>query len=101
MSNLAKFVYKAKRDPQIPDQTAFKEDLNQSDRFENEKNRQNEVGSFPQSHPIKVCTLFKPILRRFRSYLREKFDKGRKMSLYQHWDEQAYFRNVQIFMNDL
>ena len=33
--------------------------------------------------------------------MREKFDKGRKMSLYQHWDEQVYFRNVQIFMNDL
>ena len=82
MSNLAKFVYKAKKDPSRPDETASKADLNKADRFENEKNRQNEVGSFPQSHPIKVCTLFKPILRRFRSYLREKFDKGRKMSLY-------------------
>ena len=52
-------------------------------------------------HSIKVCTLYKPILRRFRSYLRTKFDKGRKPSIYQHWTEEIYFENVRIFMNDL
>ena len=50
---------------------------------------------------MKVCTLYKPILRRFRSYLRTKFDNGRKMSLYQHWTEESYMTNIIAFMNDL
>ena len=56
-----------------------------------------------QIHPhyVKVCTLFKPILRRFRSFLREKFDQGRKMSLYQHWTEDMFLENTCRFMDDI
>ena len=54
-----------------------------------------------QTRYVKVCTLYKPILRRFRSYLREKFDKGRKMSLYQHWTEYVYLKNASIFMDEI
>ena len=54
-----------------------------------------------QPRYVKVCTLYKPILRRFRSFLREKFDQGRKMSLYQHWTEYMFLKNASIFMDNI
>ena len=54
-----------------------------------------------QPRYVKVCTLYKTILRRFRSFLRERFDRGRKMSLYQHWTEYMYLKNMRNFMDDI
>ena len=61
----------------------------------------NETKGDVKAHSVKVCTLFKPLLRLFRSFLRSKFDKGRKPSVYQHWDESTYIDNVSAFMNEL
>ena len=60
-----------------------------------------EAQNLKQTRYVKICTLYKPILRRFKSFLRERFDKGRKMSLYQHWTEYMYLKNVRNFMNDM
>ena len=38
-------------------------------------------------------------MRRFRSFLRTEFDQGRKISLYQHWSDQTYLKNVRNFMD--
>ena len=50
---------------------------------------------------IKLSTLYKPILRRFRSYIRSVFDQGRKQSLYQHWSHDTYLNNTKQFMDRL
>ena len=50
---------------------------------------------------IKLSTLYKPILRRFRSYIRSVFDQGRKQSLYQHWSHDTYLNNTRQFMDRL
>ena len=60
-----------------------------------------EAQNLKQTRYVKICTLYKPILRRFKSFLRERFDQGRKMSLYQHWTEYMYLKNVRNFMDDM
>ena len=100
MPNLAKFVFQVKQDQQRSielESSAY----GQTNQCSSEKTRTIDTEGATQMHSIKVCTLYKPILRRFRSYLRTKFDKGRKPSIYQHWTEELYFENVRIFMNEL
>ena len=100
MPNLAKFVFQVKQDQQRSTEIESSA-LGQTNQCSSEKTRTIDTEGNIQMHAIKVCTLYKPILRRFRSYLRTKFDKGRKPSIYQHWTEEIYFENVRIFMNDL
>ena len=97
MPNLAKFVFQVKQDQQRSTEL----ESSALGHTSSEKTRTIDTEGNLQMHSIKVCTLYKPILRRFRSYLRTKFDKGRKPSIYQHWTEEIYFENVRIFMNDL
>ena len=52
-------------------------------------------------HVVKVCSLFKPLLRRFRSFFRTKFDQGRKISLYQHWKPEGFVLHTKKFMKSL
>ena len=52
-------------------------------------------------HVVKVCSLFKPLLRRFRSFFRTKFDQGRKISLYQHWKPETFVLHTKKFMKSL
>ena len=55
--------------------------------------------SFIQEQSVaKLCALYKPILRRFRGYLRKKFDQKRGPSTYQHWKSDVYIRQVHFFM---
>ena len=54
-----------------------------------------------KTHVIKVCSLFKPLLRRFRSFFRTKFDQGRKISLYQHWKPEGYINHTRKFMKSM
>ena len=100
MPNLAKFVFQVKQDQQKSTELESSA-LGQTNQCSSEKTRTIDAEGKQDMHSIKVCTLYKPILRRFRSYLRTKFDKGRKPSIYQHWTEEIYFENVRIFMNDL
>ena len=44
--------------------------------------------------------MYKPILRRFRSCIRQTFDQGRKR-FYLHWSHQDYLENVRQFMDQL
>ena len=52
-------------------------------------------------HVVKVCSLFKPLLRRFRSFFRTKFDQGRKISLYQHWKPETFVLHTKKYMKSL
>ena len=48
---------------------------------------------------VKLCALYKPLLRRFRSYFRESFEKQQApSSTYQHWTEDQYIMNCKHFM---
>ena len=48
---------------------------------------------------VKLCALYKPLLRRFRSYFRESFEKQQApSSTYQHWTEEQYIKNCKHFM---
>ena len=56
----------------------------------------------PNNEPIvKLCALYKPILRRFRAFMRKKFDRKRRPSLYQHWSTDVYMSQVRTFMVDI
>ena len=48
-----------------------------------------------------MAILYKPLLRKFRQYLRTEFDQGRKHSLYQHWSSECYLENVRSFMKKI
>ena len=51
---------------------------------------------------VKIDSLYKPILRRFRCHFRSKFDLHHNKKLYQHWSTETYMTNVRKFMtNDL
>ena len=45
-----------------------------------------------------LCSLYKPILRRFRAFLREEFDQNRGPSIYQHWKPDVYMSEVLKYM---
>ena len=45
-----------------------------------------------------LCSLYKPILRRFRAFLRKEFDQNRGPSLYQHWKPNVYMSEVLTYM---
>ena len=47
---------------------------------------------------IKVDALFKPLLRRFRSYFRNRFDKNHNKRNYQRWNNDQYMQHVKTFM---
>ena len=47
---------------------------------------------------VKLCAIFKPFLRRFRAFIRQKFDAGRSYSTYQHWNNNKYQQQVRKFM---
>ena len=48
---------------------------------------------------VKLCSLYKPILRRFRSYFRESFERHQATSSsYQHWTEHQFKINCREFM---
>ena len=100
MSNLARFVFKAKMEKNSLT-PMFKPGSSVSTYSDAERTCTNETKGDVKANSVKVCTLFKPLLRRFRSFLRTKFDKGRKPSVYQHWDEITYLDNVRAFMNEL
>ena len=100
MSNLARFIFKAKMEKNVLT-PALKPCSSATTYSDAERTCTNETKGDVKAHSVKVCTLFKPLLRRFRSFLRTKFDKGRKPSVYQHWDESAYLDNVRAFMNEL
>ena len=59
------------------------------------------MGKTSKLHVVKVCSLFKPLLRRFRSFFRTKFDQGRKISLYQHWKPEGYINHTRKFMKSM
>ena len=107
ISNLARFIFDAKMNK--PSQEKIKVAISNNDVTHSEqettpsdlktndlktsdlkKCKSTETEKFAQPRYVKVCTLFKPILRRFRSFLRTEFDQGRKISLYQHWSDQTY-----------
>ena len=81
MSNLARFIFKTKTEQQR--QNTISSPASSVFTYSDiEKTFTSETKGDTKVHSVKVCTLFKPLLRRFRSYLREKFDKGRKPSVY-------------------
>ena len=47
---------------------------------------------------VKLDAVYKPILRKFRSYLREKFDQSQKKKGYVHWTTDRYIHQVRAFM---
>ena len=42
--------------------------------------------------------VYKPILRKFRSYLREKFDASQTKRDYVHWKTERYMQKIGAFM---
>ena len=73
-----------------------------------EKSKENDLSQVPISNQtsskpthVKVCSLFKPLLRRFRSFFRNKFDQGRKISLYQHWKPEGFLSHIRKFMRSM
>ena len=47
---------------------------------------------------VKLDAVYKPILRRFRGYFRDKFDQSQNKRSYIHWTTDHYVRNVTAFM---
>ena len=47
---------------------------------------------------VKIDSLYKPILRRFRAYFRAKFDSHYNVKHFQHWTVSTYIQNVRTFM---
>ena len=108
MSNLAKFIFKAKMNTTCEAQTQTIDPVvivpsadDPTNLNDSVSTKSVEIQGLKMPRYVKICTLYKPILRRFKSYLRERFDQGRKMSLYQHWTEYMYLKNVRTFMDDI
>ena len=47
---------------------------------------------------VKLDAVYKPILRRFRGYFRDKFDQSQNKRSYIHWNIDTYVLNVTKFM---
>ena len=47
---------------------------------------------------VKIDSLYKPILRRFRAYFRAKFDSHYNVKHFQHWTVSTYIKNVRTFL---
>lgn len=49
---------------------------------------------------VKLDSLYKPILRRFRAYFRSKFDLLHNPNTYQHWTNEGYIHKVRVFCTE-
>ena len=49
---------------------------------------------------VKIDSLYKPILRRFRAHFREKFDTYHNKKLYQHWTFDDHIRHVRTYITE-
>ena len=57
-----------------------------------------------QSHvpclSVKLDAVYKPILRRFRGYFRDRFDNVHSKKSYMHWTTENYIQQIRAFMVD-
>lgn len=55
----------------------------------------------PRGLVVKLCALYKPILRRFKAYFRSMFENlCSRSSTYQHWGIDVFIKEVRIFMKE-
>ena len=50
---------------------------------------------------IRVDTLFKPLLRRFRAHFRTRFDENHNKRMYHRWSNSNYEQHVRTFMQKI
>ena len=58
------------------------------------------ITKHPSLHLIKLDTLYKPILRRFRDFFRAKFGENYSKRAFQKWSSVQYLNNVRAFMKN-
>ena len=49
---------------------------------------------------VKLDAVYKPILRRFRGYFRDKFDSVHSKKSYMHWTTENYLTHIRGFLKD-
>ena len=49
---------------------------------------------------VKLDAVYKPILRRFRGYFRDRFDRSQNKKSYIHWTTDTYIENVTAFIQE-